>query len=110
MRLQLASVSDIRWAIDRSYKATGGVGKMVQAFEAVERTEKRDAGRRHHGVVTENAPVVQVVDSILTQAIRDRASDVHIEASQDVIYLSASASTAPSRTCSSSRLRWAWDW
>ena len=35
----------------------------------------------------ENAPVVQVVDSILTQAVRDRASDVHIEPSQDVIYV-----------------------
>ncbi|HEY6471707.1 MAG TPA: GspE/PulE family protein [Acidimicrobiales bacterium] len=87
VRLQLASVSDIRWAIDRSYKATGGVGKMVQAFEAVERTRKRDVRTGTTGLVTENAPVVQVVDSILTQAIRDRASDVHIEASQDVIYV-----------------------
>ena len=38
-------------------------------------------------MVAENAPVVQVVDSILTQAVRDRASDVHIEPSQDVIYV-----------------------
>ena len=37
--------------------------------------------------MTENAPVVQVVDNILTQALRDRASDVHIEPSQDVIYV-----------------------
>ena len=37
--------------------------------------------------MTENAPVVQVVDNILTQAVRDRASDVHIEPSQDVIYV-----------------------
>ena len=87
VRLQLASVSDIRWAIDRSYQAIGGVGKMVQAFEAVERTRKRDVKTGAAGLVTENAPVVQVVDSILTQAIRDRASDVHIEASQDVIYV-----------------------
>ena len=38
-------------------------------------------------MVAENAPVVQVVDNILTQAVRDRASDVHIEPSQDVIYV-----------------------
>ena len=37
--------------------------------------------------MNENAPVVQVVDSILTQAIRDRASDVHIEPSQDVVFV-----------------------
>ena len=30
---------------------------------------------------------MQVVDNILTQAVRDRASDVHIEPSQDVIYV-----------------------
>ena len=46
VRLQLAPMSDIRWAIDRSYQAIGGVGKMVQAFEAVEGTRKRDAVRR----------------------------------------------------------------
>ncbi len=37
--------------------------------------------------MSDNAPVVQVVDNILTQAVRDRASDVHIEPSQDVIYV-----------------------
>ena len=37
--------------------------------------------------MAENAPVVQVVDRILTQAVRDRASDVHIEPSQDAVYI-----------------------
>ncbi len=36
-------------------------------------------------VVADDAPVVQVVTRILTQAKRDRASDVHIEPSQDVV-------------------------
>ncbi len=87
VRLQLAPMSDIRWAIDRSYQAIGGVGKMVQAFEAVEGTRKRDARVEKPDAVNVNAPVVQVVDSILTQAIRDRASDVHIEPSQDTVFV-----------------------
>jgi type IV pilus assembly protein PilB len=88
VRLQLAPLSDIRWAIDRSYQAIGGVGKMVQAFEAVEGTRKRDAREEErNAAVNVNAPVVQVVDSILTQAIRDRASDVHIEPSQDMVFV-----------------------
>jgi type IV pilus assembly protein PilB len=33
----------------------------------------------------DDAPVVQVVDRILTQAMRDRSSDVHIEPSEDVV-------------------------
>jgi type IV pilus assembly protein PilB len=87
VRLQLAPMSDIRWAIDRSYQAIGGVDKMVQAFEAVEGTRRRDARSDKPDTVSEDAPVVQVVNSILTQAIRDRASDVHIEPSQDAIFV-----------------------
>jgi type IV pilus assembly protein PilB len=87
VRLQLAPMSDIRWAIDRSYQAIGGVDKMVQAFEAVEGTRKRDARADKPDQVSADAPVVQVVNSILTQAIRDRASDVHIEPSQDAVYV-----------------------
>ena len=42
----LAPESDVRWAIDSSYRAIGGVAKLVQAFEAVEGSRKR-ARRRH---------------------------------------------------------------
>ncbi len=87
VRLQLAPMSDIRWAIDRSYQAIGGVDKMVQAFEAVEGTRRRESRGDKPEAVSENAPVVQVVNSILTQAIRDRASDVHIEPSQNTIFV-----------------------
>jgi type IV pilus assembly protein PilB len=88
VRLSLAPMTDIRWAIDRSYQAIDSVGKLVQVFEAVETTRnKRPVEAETPTVVSENAPVVQVVDSILIQAVRDRASDVHIEPSQDVIYV-----------------------
>ncbi len=87
VRLRLAPVTDIRWAIDRSYQAIGSVDKLVQAFEAVEGTRKRPSDVDTAPAFTENAPVVQVVDSILTQAVRDRASDVHIEPSEDAIYV-----------------------
>ncbi len=87
VRLRLAPMSDIRWAIDRSYKAIGKVDRAVQAFEAVEVMRKRPVAKTTTVSVDEDAPVVQVVDSILTQALRDRASDVHIEPSDNVIYV-----------------------
>ena len=88
VRLSVAPMTDIRWAIDHSYQALYSVGQLVQAFEAVETTRRRPAvDTQEATVVSENAPVVQVVDNILTQAVRDRASDVHIEPSQDVIYV-----------------------
>jgi type IV pilus assembly protein PilB len=81
----LAPPSDIRWAIDSSYRAIGGVDRLVQAFEEVETARRREADSGPTEVVDDTAPVVQVVARILTQAKRDRASDVHIEPSQDVV-------------------------
>ncbi len=85
VRFVLAPATDVRWAIDSSYRAIGGVDRLVQAFEEVEETRKREAETVVAEVVDDNAPVVQVVNRILTQAKRDRASDVHIEPSQDVV-------------------------
>ena len=79
---QLAPVSDIQRAIDTNYKAIGGLEHLVQAFEAVEVTRKRVDVQTTADVVDDDAPVVQVVGRILTQAMRDRASDVHIEPSE----------------------------
>ena len=81
----LAPTSDIRWAIDASYRAIGGLDRLVQAFEEVESARRPQVDDTTTEVVGDSAPVVQVVARILTQAKRDRASDVHIEPSQDVV-------------------------
>ena len=83
--LLIASLGDIRWSIDSNYRALTGVKKLVQAFTVVEEARKRTTESSAPEVVADDAPVVQVVDRILTQAMRDRASDVHIEPSDDVV-------------------------
>jgi len=85
IRFVLAPESDIQWAIDSSYRAIGGVETLVVAFEAVEGARKKASETVEAEVVSDDAPIVQVVTRILTQAKRDRASDVHIEPSQDVV-------------------------
>lgn len=85
VRLMIAPLTDIRWAIDSNYRAIGGVAELVQAFEVVEGSRRRAVEQSATEVVADDAPVVQVVDRILTQAMRDRASDVHIEPSDDVV-------------------------
>jgi len=80
----LAPLSEIRGAIDNNYRAIGGsLDNLVQAFEAAEETRRRiptgGAAAPAVEIVADDAPVVQVVQRILTQAMRDRASDVHIE-------------------------------
>ena len=81
IRPMLAPLREIRRAIDNNYRAIGGLDYLVQAFEAVETTRRRpiDTNTTMADVVEDDAPVVQVVGRILTQAMRDRASDVHIE-------------------------------
>src|SRR6204780_125852 len=85
VRLLLAPMSDVTWAIDSNYLAIGGVAQLVQAFEVVEGSRKRVVEAAAPVVVADDAPVVQVVDRILTQAMRDRSSDVHIEPSDDIV-------------------------
>jgi type IV pilus assembly protein PilB len=85
VNMMIAPTSDIIWALDTNYRAIGSVGKLVQAFESVESARKKAAGTQEVEVVDDSAPVVQVVDRILTQAMRDRASDVHIEPSEDFV-------------------------
>ena len=69
-------------ALDTAYKATGEVGRQIQAFEARD-SLRREADQLGTAQVNEDAPVVRVVQMIITQALRDRASDVHIEPSGD---------------------------
>ena len=84
VQLVVASGSDIRRAIDRSYRALSGVERHIEAFRA------SSTGRRAEtpvavAAVGQAAPVVQVVDLVITQALRDRASDVHIEPLDDTV-------------------------
>jgi len=85
VQLLIAPLGDIRWAIDSNYHALGSVDKLVQAFESVEGSRKRTVETSEPLIVADDAPVVQVVDRILTQAMRDRASDVHIEPADDIV-------------------------
>jgi type IV pilus assembly protein PilB len=85
VKLLIAPLSDIRWAIDSNYRALGSVAQLVQVFESVEGSRRRNVDNSEPEIVADDAPVVQVVDRILTQAMRDRASDVHIEPSDDIV-------------------------
>lgn len=83
-KLYVAGVSDVRRAIDVAYKATARASEHIKIFEA--RAEAKRAVQVAEPVsqsVDENAPVVQVVNMLLAQAVAERASDVHIEPMDD---------------------------
>ncbi len=72
----IAPPSDIRRATDKSYRALASIGRHVEAFLATEALTARELDEHD---ATDMAPVVQVVNLIITQGVRDRASDIHIE-------------------------------
>jgi type IV pilus assembly protein PilB len=74
----LAPPSEIRRAVDQAYLALEGVEQQVRAYEDFASTRPR-AESQTQIAVDDHAPVVQVVTMLLTQAVRDRASDIHIE-------------------------------
>ncbi|MBV6509111.1 MAG: hypothetical protein JJLCMIEE_02179 [Acidimicrobiales bacterium] len=75
--VMIAPEEDIRRMIDTAYSALAGTRQHVQAFEVVEAVREVEIADTF--TVDENAPVVQVVNLIITQAVRRRASDIHVE-------------------------------
>jgi type IV pilus assembly protein PilB len=81
--LFIAPASEVRRAIDNSYRALGNVDQLVKAFEATETSRGRTTAAVVTADASDSAPVVQVANLVITQALRDRASDVHIEPQDD---------------------------
>jgi type IV pilus assembly protein PilB len=79
----LAPPSEIRQAIDRAYLVIGDVAQHIATFRALELTRPRAEANKLE--VDDHAPVVQVVSLLLTQAVRDRASDIHLEPQGDKV-------------------------
>ena len=76
--LQVAPAGQVRTLIDSTYRAIVQVKALVQDLEQDLRSRPvQDLANAN--LLTDDAPVVQVVNLLLTQALRDRASDVHIE-------------------------------
>ena len=81
VRLALGPPTLLRSRVNQTYRALSAVNSDIEAFRAneiaLEPIDTPDV------VVDPHAPIVQVVNKIVTQALRDRASDVHIEPAED---------------------------
>ena len=84
LTVKVATQSDITMAIGNSFRALANVDSQVMAFQTRDSQQKVES-RPAPAVVSEHAPVVQVVQLLITQGLRDRASDIHIEPQGDRI-------------------------
>ena len=80
LQLAVADPEQLKQAIDLYYKATSELSKQITEYSEAEDT-KLDAptGASTASETLLRTPVVRTLDLLLTQAIRDRASDIHIE-------------------------------
>src|SRR5437870_3977423 len=82
VRTVVATRGAILEAIERNHRLDGNA-EDVSALAASEAIEEDDLSRVRE--VVEDAPIVKLVNLLITQAVQDRASDIHIEpAEKDV--------------------------
>jgi general secretion pathway protein E/type IV pilus assembly protein PilB len=81
--LQVASESDIESALNKYYAERGGgmnpeLGKIVQQLTE-EHVEIEKAALGDGAVVEADAPLIKLVNSLIVEAFKMRASDIHLE-------------------------------
>ncbi len=82
IEMVVASERDIKTSIDKYYDQSASLADVmsdmdVEDFEIVDDDEQIDVGSLERA--TEDAPVVKMVNAILQDAIRKKASDIHVE-------------------------------
>jgi type IV pilus assembly protein PilB len=75
VRPVVATRADVIAAIDRYYRADADMDDITSAMDVTEDDEDLSKVRE----ITEDAPIVKYVNLLITQAIQDRASDIHLE-------------------------------
>jgi type IV pilus assembly protein PilB len=70
----VATKSDVTAAINRYHRVDGDLDDLTMSMETEE-----DDDLSNIKEVVEDAPIVKFVNLLITQAIQDRASDIHIE-------------------------------
>ncbi len=84
MQLYLVPPSTARQALDRTYRALADVDRMVKAFEATD-TPRPGALPGRDESIGSDSPIAKVVTMLVTEALRERASDIHLEPSDGIM-------------------------
>jgi len=80
----LGSEEDINKVLDRHYRSMGSVEEMIEDLE-VTRVQEEEEIIPDLKDLSDEAPITKLVNLIFAQAVRDRASDIHIEPDEKVL-------------------------
>jgi len=83
---QAATDSEINQVINAFYKTAGSVGELLDNIDlkSVAMAEEESDLSKLQGLA-EEAPIIKLVNSFITQAFHDRASDLHIEPDENIL-------------------------
>jgi len=78
VEVSLGVRSDIERAININYRSSGAIENNVSKFAPASEDKPDDTP-----ILTARTPIAETIDLLVAQAVRDRASDVHIEPQED---------------------------
>jgi len=87
IRLVVATEADIISAIDHHYLAAKGIEEFARSQEIrnVELTQSETESPDKLLRIADEASVIRLVNMVISQAVENRASDIHIEPSEDAL-------------------------
>ncbi len=77
LEIVISAQQDIARAINRYYDSSEKAEKAVEEFKSM--TGSEDYEEESEDADVTNSPVVKLVNTLISQAVRSRASDIHIE-------------------------------
>lgn len=84
----IATETAIRTAIDHYYRVTDNVRDVIKSLDSARiGAPAAEAEISEEERLAQEPPVVRLVNLIITQAIRDRASDIHVEPRKDGLHI-----------------------
>lgn len=79
----IASSSEIKEAIDQSYSVADSISEIIGPDRS--EADRPETEQTVDQVITSNSPIVKLVDLIISKAVKDKASDIHIEPEENKI-------------------------
>ncbi|CAB4363164.1 MAG: pilus assembly protein PilB [Actinobacteria bacterium] len=78
VKLYISDPMTVRTFIDLVYRADADIDRLVRSLD-LQDEQQRIASLAAEVNLDDQAPVIQLVNRVVSQAMRDRASDIHIE-------------------------------
>jgi type IV pilus assembly protein PilB len=85
IRPAVGTPDEIRRAINIHYRVSSEIAQEVGRAMPVQAVTPQRAERQDFDMQLSQAPIVRTADLLLAQAVRDRASDIHLEPGEDAL-------------------------